>query len=824
MIINNAAAAALTCITALFFSSFATLVFPADLADPYDPAAFGDRAVNSDWRYIAHPAARPDDLPDAGWTRVDLPHTWNATDPVDAEPGYRRGTGWYRKTLRIDSPAAGTRHLLYFEAANMRADVYVNGHAAGGHVGGYLGFTVEIGQWLEPAIENEILVRVDNGVDRDLIPSQKSDFVLYGGLTRDVYLLTRPRSYISRLQIDTPDVTAQSGTVQVTAALAGDVALDDGALVRFTLVDPGGNVLPGHGEARFDRSTGMTAPLVLPPVESPRLWSPDDPALYRVEAALVDASGRVLHRLGDAFGFRWYEFDGNGAFVLNGERLLLRGTHRHEEHAGYGAAMPNALHVRDMEMIRETGANFVRLAHYPQDPAVYEAADRLGLILWDELPWCRGGIGGAAWKANTEAMLREMITQNRNHPSVFFWSLGNEIYWLPDFEGGDDEERMNEFLRHLNGVAHELDPARMTAIRKYYAGADIVDVFSPSIWAGWYGGGYHQYEQAIADAREKYPRMLHTEYGGSSHVGRFDPDPPGGDGMQGGQVSVAEMVNQSGVVSVAKGGDWSESYIVDLFDWHLTVSESFPDFAGNAQWAFKDFSTPLRPENPLPYVNQKGLVDREGRPKEAYWVFRSRWTTDPAFCRLFGHDWNPRHGAKGEPQPFRAYCNTESAELFVNGASLGKKRRDPAVFPAAGLTWEAVLEEGANRIEVLGFANGNEVARDGYDLEFTTADHGKTADIVLDKQLRADGSYLLTAIAVDNKGRQVLNSRERIYFSHSNDGVGGRLLADRGTPDGSAVIELANGRAAIAFEPNETGTAVIEVRTQNHKGSYIEIP
>jgi beta-galactosidase len=804
MIIKKARALVLICITGLLFSAAAPLA-----------AQTGDRLFNDGWQYIPHPATLPDGLPTEGWQAVDLPHTWNATDPVDAVPGYRRGAGWYRRSLRIEDPDETVRHLLRFEAANMKAAVYVNGQHAGGHVGGYLGFTVEIGQWLKPGSGNEILVRVDNGVDRDLIPSQKSDFVLYGGITRDVYLLTRPQHFIAALRIDTPRVSAESGTVEVSAQPGGD--MHGGSSVRYRLLGPGGEIL-AETEAKG------TQPVTLPEVGSPRLWSPADPALYRIEATLVDASGKDLHRLEEHFGFRWYEFDQNGAFVLNGERLLLRGTHRHEEHAAYGAAMPNELHVRDMEMIKEVGANFVRLGHYPQDPAVYEAADRLGLILWDELPWCRGGIGEDAWKSNTENMLREMIAQNRNHPSVFFWSLGNEIYWLPDFEGGGDEDRINAYLQHLQDVAKAIDPARMTAIRKYYAGSDIVDVFSPSIWAGWYGGGYHQYEQAITDAREKYPRMLHMEYGGSSHVGRFDPAPPGGDGLEGGQVSVAEMVNQSGVVSVAKGGDWSESYIVDLFDWHLNISESFPDFAGNAQWAFKDFSTPLRPENPLPYVNQKGLVDREGRPKEAYWVFKSRWTTDPAFCRLYGHDWNPRQGAKGAPQPFRAYCNTESAELLVNGESLGMKSRDPALFPAAGLTWEAPLKEGVNRIEVVGFANGKEVARDGYELEFTTAVHGKMADILLDKRPRADGRYLLTAIAVDSKGRQVLNGRERIYFTHTNHGVGGRLLADRGTPDGSIAIELANGRAAIVFEPDESGTAVIEVRTQNHKGSYIEIP
>jgi beta-galactosidase len=155
------------------------------------------------------------------------------------------------------------------------------------------------------------------------------------------------------------------------------------ARVRIRLLAPGGEVLATTEPIEV---SGETATLELPPVMQPRLWAPDDPALYRVVAELIDTSGQALHSLEDHFGFRWFEFDENGAFVLNGERLLLRGTHRHEEHAGHGAAMPNELHVRDMELIKEVGANFVRLGHYPQDPAVYQAADRLGLILWDELP------------------------------------------------------------------------------------------------------------------------------------------------------------------------------------------------------------------------------------------------------------------------------------------------------------------------------------------------------------------------------------------------------------------------------------------------------
>ena len=532
----------------------------------------------------------------------------------------------------------------------------------------------------------------------------------------------------------------------------------------------------------------------------------------------------MLHASSEAFGLRWYEFAGDGAFVLNGKPLLLRGTHRHEEHAGYGAAMPDQLHIRDMEMIKEIGANFVRLGHYPQDPSVYRTADRLGLILWDELPWCRGGMGDEEWQRNTESMLREMIEQNRNHPSVFFWSLGNEIYWMPDYEGGGDEAAMNDYLRHLDDIANELDPSRMTSIRKYYAGWDIVDVFSPSIWAGWYGGGYFQYEEALTGAQKKYPRFLHMEYGGSSHVGRHSWNPPGGNGMKGGQVSVTEMVNQSGVVSVAKGGDWSESYIVDLFDWHLMVSESQPGFAGNAQWAFKDFATPLRAENPIPYINQKGLVDREGRPKEAYWVFKSRWSEDP-FCHIYGHSWAERHGEPGESHQVRVYCNTESARLTLNGEALPEKQRDLSVFPASGLSWEVSFAPGNNHLAVSGFKDGREVAADQLGVRYSDQPFGKPADIRLNSNHAEDGRVLIEAVIVDKKGMRVHSSRERIYLSHTNPGTGGHLLSDYGTPDKSTVIEAANGRAVILFDPNGAGSgAVIEARTQNLKGSYIMLP
>jgi beta-galactosidase len=785
----------------------------------------GDILLNEGWDYYATALHDPSELDRGqGSIKVDLPHTWNAFDPTDAEPGYRRDASWYRKQLQMGADAPGKRYLLYFESANMTADVFVNGQHAGGHVGGYLGFEIDITDLLDIQGGNEILVRVDNGIDRQIIPSQKADFVLFGGLTRDVFLRVRPQNYIASLQIDTPLVSAQTARVMANVSVRQHSA--DKANMHLELeVRRQGDVV-ARANSRLEAGNGQTAVQVsLPDIENPALWSPANPNLYDLEVILKDQNGKVLHQASERFGFRWFGFNEDGGFELNGERLLLRGTHRHEEHAGMGAAMPNELHLRDMQMIKEIGANFVRLAHYPQDPAVYKAADELGLILWDELPWCRGGLGDEVWKVNTESMLREMISQNRNHPSILFWSLGNEIYWEPDFEGGGDEQAINEYLQHLNDIAHELDPSRLTSIRKYYAGSDIVDVFSPSIWAGWYGGGYHQYEAALLDAQKKYPALLHMEYGGSSHVGRSNTTPPGGDGLSGGQLSVQEMVNQSGVVSVARYGDWSESYIVDLFDWHLKISETLPNFGGNAQWAFKDFATPLRPENSLPYINQKGLVDRQGRPKEAYWVFKSYWTTDPAFCRIYGHSWPERHGEKGATQRVRVYCNTDSAQLTLNGVVLDEKKKDPEVFPASGLYWDVSFKPGLNKLSVSGRSSTGALATDELDIRYSEDPFGKMADIRLSSTKLDEGLILIEALAVDKNGKRVQSGDERVYFSHVNRGTGGVLLESYGTPDRSSIIEMANGRASILFDPSDdNGKAIIEIRSQSFKGKTIIVP
>jgi len=372
-------------------------------------------------------------------------------------------------------------------------------------------------------------------------------------------------------------------------------------------------------------------------------------------------------------------------------------------------------------------------------------------------------------------------------------------------------------VKELNAIAHRLDPHRLTATRKFTEGADLVDLVSPSMWPGWYSGMYKTFEKAIADARKNYKRFFHAEYGGDSHVGRHAENPIDGDGMA---ISEGweENIKPQKVKNISQMGDWSESYIVNLFDWYLHVSERTDWFTGNAQWAFKDFPTPLRPENPIPYINQKGLVDRAGKPKDAYYVFKSYWTTSPQFVYVESHTWTERSGPAELSREVKVFSNCSEVELFLNGTTQGKRTRDINVFPACGLNWKVKFAAGPNALRAVGYNGGKIVSVDSMVLHYTTRKNTQADHIELASQPMPGGLILVTATAVDESGQRCLDYNKRVYFT--SDG-GGSLLIDEGTPTRSSVIEMANGRAQIEFRPMKGSRTVIEARNQDFKGAYL---
>ena len=769
--------------------------------------------INSNWSYIDNSTKSLNEVnKSTNWVSLNLPHTWNSQDATDLDPGYRRSASWYKKNINFSEIDTNKLYSLYFEGSNVTTNVYVNGKEAGGHIGGYIGFTIDITNFVT-AGDNEILVRVDNSFNIEIIPSQKSDFTIYGGITRDVWLESTLKNHIDNFKITTPAVSAKSASLSLLTTVKNIKAGSDLSL-KAVLKNPKGKVVATKTVA----VAGEETKIVFDPIKNPELWDTKTPNLYSVSVSLLE-KGVTYDKMDDKVGFRWFEFKDFGPFYLNGKRLLLRGTHRHEEQAGVGAAMSNEQHRVDMESIKNMGANFVRLAHYPQDPEIYKACDELGLLVWDELPWCRGGVGNEVWQTNSKNMLTEIINQNYNHPSIILWSMGNEMGWLPDFPGGDNTEKMNSFLTEINDIAHKLDPSRKTTLRKYEEGSKIVDVFSPSIWSGWYSGSYKSYKKALDTYKKKYPHFIHAEFGGDSQVGRHSENPITGEGAIKSE-GWEEAIVQTKVANIAQIGDWSESYIVDLFDWHLHVSENDPDFVGNVQWAFKDFATPLRPEDDIPYMNQKGLVDRNGNPKDAYYVFKSYWSEVP-FTYIESHTWTDRQGPKDIPRVLSVYSNCPKVTFYHNGKSLGSKQRDIKSFPACGLTWDVNFAEGKNTLIAVGETKEGKTVTDTISVNYRFNKNEAAEDLKLSAEKMKNGNYLVTAIAVDKNNLRCLDYEQRVYFQCVS---GGKTMKNQGTPTGSESIKMSNGKASIEVVPDSAnGPIEMTVLNQSFKGEYLKI-
>jgi beta-galactosidase len=439
--------------------------------------------------------------------------------------------------------------------------------------------------------------------------------------------------------------------------------------------------------------------------------------------------------------------------------------------------------------------NFIRLGHYQQSRIILDLCDSLGIIVWEEIPWCRGGLGGDKYKEQARRMLTNMIEQHYNHPSVIIWGLGNENDWPGDFPEFD-KEKIRAFMKELNDLSHTLDPSRKTAIRRCDFCKDIVDVYSPTLWAGWYRGIYTQYKQITEDEFKKVKHFLHVEWGGDSHAGRHAEKPDSLLLNLKGE-RIADTALLSAVARTSKDDNWNESYVCNLIDWHLKEQETMPWLTGTAQWAFKDFSTPVRPDNPVPYMNQKGLVERDLTKKEAYYVFQSYWTTQP-MVHIYGHTWPVRWGNEGEEKMIKVYSNCDEAELFVNGKSYGIKKRNSQDFPAAGLRWSLVLNKGKNEVRVIA-KKGKLIVEDAISFEYQTDKWGKPAKLLMEKVNEDNGVITLQAKLLDNKNILCLDATNWIRFGLIGEG---KLVDNQGTPSGSRYVQLYNGRAIIRIKTN----------------------
>ncbi|MXV14984.1 glycoside hydrolase family 2 protein [Hufsiella ginkgonis] len=784
--------------------------------------------LNNNWEFLRqdlggiweavrpYTKGNPEEVP--LWQNVTLPHCFNALDGVDPDVNYYQGPGWYRTQLDVKNPYKDGRTVLHFEGAGQKTEVYVHTTRVTSHTGGYDEWTADITDAIEAFKKTEaftkqfkgkvpVSIRCDNSRDLEMIPSDLSDFNIYGGLYRYVNLVYTPALSIEKLfAFAEVDKEGKAGNLSVNARLYNPLKLVN-ATITVVIRDPQDKEIKNQ---QVDyKSTEDDVALLSFKVTKPLLWSPEKPQLYTVQATIKSASGEFTQT--EKVGFRNFEFVEKGPFMLNGKRLLLRGTHRHEDHAGVAAAMTEDMMRSEMKLMKEMGVNFIRLGHYQQSRVILDLCDSLGILVWEEIPWCRGGLGGKTYQDQAKRMLTNMIEQHYNHPAVIIWGLGNENDWPNDFPGFD-KEKIRTFMKELNDLSHKLDRSRSTAIRRCDFCADIVDVYSPSIWAGWYRGIYTEYKQASLDEFNKVKRFLHVEWGGDSHARRHSENPDkalsivktgGGADERAGDASLF-----GGAARVSKDGDWSESYICNLIDWHLKEQETMPWLTGTAQWPFKDFSTPVRPDNPIPYMNQKGVVERDLTKKEAFYVFQSYWTTQP-MAHIYGHSWPIRWGDAGEQKMVKVYSNCDEAELFVNGKSYGTRKRNSQDFPASGLRWQVEYAAGNNHLKVVA-KKGKVAVTDEIDQAYQVEKWSKPAKMVLEKVSQEGDKVTIRVKLKDARNVDCLDAVNWVEFGLTGDG---QMIDDQGTSSGSRKVQVYNGYAIISIRLNK-GKSVASVKSQ----------
>lgn len=609
------------------------------------------------------------------WERVSLPHTWNAKDVMDDEPGYYRGTGWYKRTLKTNAALKDKQVFLCFDGVNQETEIYVNGRLAGKHIGGYTGFRIPLTAFLkfDGSFTNEILVKVTNRFNEDIAPLT-ADFTFFGGIYRNVNLLITDKVHFSNqdhgsngVYLSTPLVSNEKGVLKLKALMLNSSDRFRKLQLNTAIYDARGkqvSSLVSQLSIKAGEEKALTQ--YLPAVAHPDLWSPEHPNLYRVVTKIVDPKDQsVIDLLQYPLGFRWFKFDAAQGFFLNGKPLKLVGASRHQDYEGLGNAVPEALQIRDVTLIKEMGGNFLRVAHYPQDPVILETCDRLGILASVEIPLVNAITETDAFKRNCEQMQLEMIKQNFNHPSVVIWAYMNEILLRPKFV--NDKERQALYFDHIRELAESLeiltrkeDASRYTMLachgdfeRYHKVGlTKIPMVLGWNLYQGWYGGNLDGFAQFLDKHHTELPEkpMLVTEFGA-------DADP---------------RIRSFSPVRFDK----SVEYALKFNQVYLNAILSRPFVNGAMVWNLADFNSETREET-MPHVNNKGLLTLSREPKDTYYLYQAYLLKEP-FLKISSAHWKERTGmadsaAQVCTQLIQVATNLKAVELFLNGKSLGIK-------------------------------------------------------------------------------------------------------------------------------------------------------
>ncbi len=593
--------------------------------------------INKDWTFIKDST----DITLREGEKVNLPHSWNAVDGQDGNNDYFRGSSLYIKNInKADLPVAD-RYYLEIRGANSSSDVYLNGEKLAHHDGGYSTYRVDLTDGLKET--NELVVHVNNAANEIVYP-QMADFTFYGGLYRDVNLVCVNNSHFDLdyyggpgIKV-TPEISGKDAKVLVETYVTN---LKEGQTIRYAVYDKEENKLSEI------ETTETTAEFSL---ENVHLWhGRRDPYLYCCEAELLE-NGEVIDNVCTRFGCRTFEIDPERGFILNGEEYPLRGVSRHQDRWGVGNALLPEHHKEDIDLIYEVGATTIRLAHYQHDQYFYDLCDEYGFVIWAEIPYISKHM--ATGRENTISQMKELITQNYNHPSIVVWGLSNEI----GIGGSDNDLLENHHI--LNDLCHEMDKTRKTTIAAvsmckindpYLL---IPDVVSYNHYFGWYGGD--------TDMNGPWFDKFHAAH----------PNIPIGCSEYG-----CEALNWH--TSDPRQGDYTEEYQAYYHEELIKQLFTRKYMWATHVWNMFDFGADARNEGGENGQNHKGLVtfDRKYK-KDSFYAYKA-WLSDEPFVHLCGKRYIDR---VEDVTKVTVYSNLPEVELFANGESLGKKTAEDHFF------------------------------------------------------------------------------------------------------------------------------------------------
>jgi beta-galactosidase len=604
------------------------------------------------------------------WAEIALPHTWNAKDAVDDIPGFFQAPCWYRKELFIGEEVKNKQVVIHFEGANQVTELYVNENYVGKHVGGYAAFEFDITKLIVLGKKNTIAIRVDNS-NNPSIPPLSADYTFFGGIYRGISLhisnlhcISNPNYASSGVLVATPQVSEKEARIEVKTSVNNFSDGNKKYIVRQEFISPEGQMLAEVSNSSIVVSnSNATIASTSVQINNPKLWSPDAPYLYALKTTLIDAKTKqVLDEKTTSFGIRWYAFTADKGFFLNGKSLKLIGTNRHQCYKDIGNALPDEIHIRDIELIKNMGANFLRVSHYPQDSLLLSLCDKLGIITMVEIPIVNAITESEEFLNTSIQMTNEMVFQNYNHPSIVCWGYMNEVLLRLPFK--DNPERNKIYCKEVNRqakaiekVLRALDPNRYTIIPCHgafnlYKEAGLLDIpkiVGWNLYQGWYSPKLEGFEEFLANFHKEYPNtpVFLTEYGA-------DVDE-----------RLHSFIPERFDYSVEYGAIYQEHYLKSILK---------SDFiSGATLWNLNDFHSEYRGAA-VPHINKKGIVTQTRELKDTYLLYQASLLKAP-FVAFGSKSWVNRVGVSNDAflkQPIVVYTNLPKITLVFNGEELGE--------------------------------------------------------------------------------------------------------------------------------------------------------